>query len=690
MAFVTVGPIQPSLCPNSAPKCGHRRSMRMALTTNPKREEMNSTPVYYIGKAPEKRRGRLRVDFSERFQDSNVDDDIESAAAAMEAAAAAANRKYQWSSGGYTQLSRSISVWSFIARLLTANWIDQRSWTYLSGKTDEKRKKRLRGLAAWARSQILDLGPTFIKLGQLASTRADVLPREVTEELRGEATAGTTFVCLSALTRLLVLQDRVPPFPWSAAEKILEEQYGRPVAQVFRFLDKTPLAAASLGQVHRATLFSGEDVVVKIQRPGLQRLFELDLNAMRDVAQYLQKSKKYGGNGRDWVGIYEETQRVLYEEIDYVRECESAIRFGENFASIDYVRVPRAYPDYTTRTVLCLQYLPGIRISDRETLERAGLNLTQIAENVARAYLLQILEFCFFTADPHSGNFSVGPGNVINFYDFGMMVALSPDIKKRLVDILAGVVDRDADVVMNALVQLDALVLPADPLPVRRSIQFFLNALGSRPSRDQTVAAIGEDLYVTAYDRPFRLPAQSIFLLRALSTLEGLNKSLDPEFQFSSVALPFADELLGARRADFSPQGIIRSVATSLVTGRSNAVTDGLRKQAVDAGVGALKANARLDRIDKTLARLERGDLKVRSRSTEAERLLRKQYMLTESSNFLLSSGATALAATQLYVSGNLEPAVAMAILSVSLGFAFIRKASKLKKNVFEVDDSEN
>lgn len=484
----------------------------------------------------------------------------------------------------------------------------------------------------------------------------------------------------------------MPPFPWAAAKKILEEQYGRPVGEVFSFFDKTPLAAASLGQVHRATLFTGEDVVVKIQRPGLQRLFNLDLDAMRGVAQYLQKSKKYGGNGRDWVGIYEETRRVLYEEIDYVREGESAMRFRQNFldSGVDYVRVPRAYPEYTTRTVLCLQYLPGIRISDKEMLLRAGLNLPQIAENVARAYLMQILDFSFFTADPHSGNFSVGPGNVINFYDFGMMASLSPDIKERLVDILAGVVDRDADVVMNALVGLGALVLPPDPVPVRRSIQFFLDALGSRPTREQTVAAIGDDLYATAYDRPFRLPAQSIFLLRALSTLEGLNKSLDPNFQFSSVALPFADDLLGERREDFTPRGVLRSVATSLVTGRSNAVTDGLRKQAVDAGVGALKANSRLDRIDKTLARLERGDLKVRSRSTEAERLLRKQYMLTESSNFLLSAGATALAATQLYISGNLEPAAAMALFSAGLGFAFMRQTTKIKKGMFEASDKND
>lgn len=156
----------------------------MALVTKQTNEE-NSTPALYVGKAPVKRKGRLRVDFSERFRETSAESEA-AAAAAAEVAAAAANRRYQWSNGGYTELSRSIAVWTFIFRLLSANWLDQRSWTYLQGKTEEHRNARLRGLAAWARTQILDLGPTFIKLGQLASTRADVLPKEVTEELRGE------------------------------------------------------------------------------------------------------------------------------------------------------------------------------------------------------------------------------------------------------------------------------------------------------------------------------------------------------------------------------------------------------------------------------------------------------------------------------------------------------------------------
>ena len=504
----------------------------------------------------------------------------------------------------------------------------------------------------------------MIKVGQLASTRADILPAEV-------------------IAQLSFLQDRVPAFSWRVAESILREEYGRPVEDVFAYFEKVPLAAASLGQVHRAVLPTGEHVVVKIQRPGLERLFDLDLWALKVVAQYLQKSKKYGGNGRDWVAIYEECAKVLYEEIDYLREAESCQRFGDNFrnAGVDYVKVPLVYKEYTTKNVLCLQYLPGIKISDVNTLQKAGLDTKLIADRAANAFILQVLEFAFFSSDPHPGNCAVGANESIIFYDFGMMGSLNPNVKERLIDILAGVIDRNADLVMNALVDLEALVLPPDPTPVRRSIQFFLDSVGNRPSRDQTVAAIGDDLYATAYDKPFRLPAASIFLLRAFSTLEGLAKGLDPDFKFSEVALPYADTILKDRTGGIdSPEKAVRALATSLITGRQDEVSKELTKRVIGAGSGAVKAVSRIEKIEKTLSQLERGDLKLRARSTETEKLLRKQYSLTESSNYLLSTGTTALAATQLYATGNIEPAAAMAAFSAALGFMFVRKQAKLNK----------
>ena len=621
--------------------------------SSPHKLDQSQAALPYVGIAPPNRPGRLRLNYAERYlpEKSTAPPPLET------------RRETAWQRGN--TVSRSLAIWSFIGRLLATNWVHGQSWSYLPGKkTDEALEKRRRKLAAYAREAILRLGPTMIKVGQLASTRADILPREVVEELS-------------------LLQDRVPAFSWKTAEKLLEEQYGRPVSEVFAYFEKTPLAAASLGQVHRAVLFSGENVVVKIQRPQLKRLFDLDLDALRVVAFYLQKSKKYGGNGRDWIGIYEECAKVLYEEIDYIREANSCTRFGDNFrkAGVSYVKVPRAYMEYTTETVLCLQYLPGIKISDVETLSRAGLDLQLVADRIANAFIRQVLDFAFFSSDPHPGNCAVGADNTIIFYDFGMMGELNPRIKDRLIDILKGVLDKDADLVMQALVDLDALVLPPDPAPVRRAIQFFLDSVGSRPNRDQTVSAIGDDLYATAYDKPFRLPAASIFLIRAFSTLEGLAKVLDPDFKFSEVALPYADDLLKERTGGIdSPQSAVRALAGSLITGRSDSVSQELQKLVVGAGTDAVKAVSRIEKIEKTLTQLERGDIKLRSRSTETEKLLRKQYSLTESSNYLVSTGTTALAATQLYASGNVEPAAIMAAFSAALGLMFLRKQAKLNK----------
>ncbi|KAI0565982.1 UbiB [Gracilaria domingensis] len=611
-------------------------------------------PDSYIGTPAPERHGTLRLDYAQRFLLS----DEPPAPPPLET-----RRSTAWQRGNY--VSRSVAIWSFIGRILFQNWLDSKPATYwMFKRTDAAVRERRRRLAAYSREQILRLGPTLIKVGQLASTRADILPPEVISELSS-------------------LQDRVPAFSWNTAERLLKEQYGKELSDVFAFFDKTPIAAASLGQVYRARLFTGEQVVVKVQRPNLNRLFDLDLNALKVVAKYLQKSKTYGGNGRDWVAIADEVAKVLYEEIDYVREANSCQRFRDNFknAGISYVKVPKVYMQYTTRTVLCLQYLPGIKVTDKGTLERAGLDLPLVANRLGDAFIRQVLDFAFFSSDPHPGNCAIGANETIIFYDFGMMGELNPRIKERLIDILRGVIDKDAQVVMDALVDLDALVLPSDPSPVRRSIQFFLDSIGSRPNREQTVAAIGDDLYATAYDKPFRLPAASIFLLRAFSTLEALAKSLDDDFKFSEVARPYADEILQEKTGGInSPQQLFRSLVASLITGRQDSLSKELTKRVVGAGTDAVRAASRIEKIEKTLVQLERGDIKLRSRSTETEKLLRKQYSLTESSNYLLSTGTTALAATQLYAAGSLEPAVGMAIFSAVLGLTYLRKQAKLNR----------
>jgi predicted unusual protein kinase regulating ubiquinone biosynthesis (AarF/ABC1/UbiB family) len=351
---------------------------RMVLADKPR----NSVPRY-VGTPRTERRGRLRLDFTRYAEPGseprapvplNADD-------------------YRWASGGYNKVTRTAAVWSFVGRLLAANWINGKRWSYwMFDKSEDRVRQRRRALAAFARESILNFGPTLIKVGQLASARSDVFPAEVIEELSA-------------------LQDRVPGFSWRVAEEILREQYGKPVDEVFTYFEKDPIAAASLGQVHRAGLRSGEDVVVKIQRPSLKHLFDLDLDALHTVAVYLQKSKEYGGNTRDWVGIYEECRKVLYEEIDYIREANNCEQFRENFKDYPHVRIPKAYLDYTTTTVLCLQYVPGINIRDRDAMVRAGINPKLVARRSGTILLKQILDYALFTADPHSGNVAVSPQN---------------------------------------------------------------------------------------------------------------------------------------------------------------------------------------------------------------------------------------------------------------------------------------
>ncbi|MEN9264386.1 MAG: AarF/ABC1/UbiB kinase family protein, partial [Gloeomargarita sp. GMQP_bins_44] len=411
-------------------------------------------------------------------------------------------RQYRWNREHYSRWRRTVDIWLFVLRFLAAQWWYEKSWSYPGGPTPEKRAARRRRIAVWVRESLLDLGPTFIKVGQLFSTRADIFPAEYVEELAQ-------------------LQDQVPAFGMDQVAKIIETDLGKPIEKLFLHFEPTPLAAASLGQVHRAELPTGEQVVVKVQRPGLRQLFQIDLAILKDIARYFQNHPKWGP-GRDWLGIYEECRRILYEEIDYLNEGRNADEFRRNFRGVDWVKVPRVYWRYCSLRVLTLEYLPGIKISHYSALEAAGLDRKRLAELNARAYLEQVLNHGFFHADPHPGNIAVDPDGSLIFYDFGMMGRIHPRTKEKLVQTLMSIVNRDAEGVIQALVDLKALVPQGDMGPVRRSLQYILDNLLDKPLELQSVAAISEDLYALAYDQPFRFPATFTFVLRAFSTLEGV------------------------------------------------------------------------------------------------------------------------------------------------------------------------
>nr|WP_316435619.1 AarF/ABC1/UbiB kinase family protein [Leptolyngbya sp. NK1-12] len=553
------------------------------------------------------------------------------------------DKSYRWNRENYSRQRRYIDIWAFVLKLMAAQWAYNKAWTYPNGLTEDSQAQRRRKLAVWIRETLLDLGPTFIKVGQMFSTRADLFPIEYVEELSK-------------------LQDKVPAFSYEQVERIIEQDFGRTIPELYRSFDPIPLAAASLGQVHRAQLHSGAEVVVKVQRPGLKKLFTIDLQILKGIARYFQNHPRWG-RGRDWIGIYEECCRILWEEIEYLNEGRNADTFRRNFKDEDWVRVPRVYWRYSSPRALTLEYLPGIKISHYEALEAAGLDRKNLAKLGAQAYLQQLLNDGFFHADPHPGNIAVSPDGSLIFYDFGMMGRVQPVTREKLMDLFFGIAQKDSEQVVASLVDLGALAPANDMGPVRRSVQYMLDHFMDKPFEEQSVAAISDDLYEIAFDQPFRFPATFTFVMRAFSTLEGVGKGLDPEFNFMEVARPFAMQLM------------------TNGNGSRNSISEGLLgeigRQAAQVSTTALGLPRR---IEDTLDKLERGDIRVRVRSTETDRVLRRISGVNMGTNYTLLIGAFTLSATILLVNQYIWLAILAAIAALISAIAFIRLLIRLDR----------
>ena len=549
-------------------------------------------------------------------------------------------KAYRWNRDNYSRHRRFVDIWSFVLTLMTGLWLDTKPWSYQGGMTEEKRAARRKTQAVWIRDTLLDLGPTFIKVGQLFSTRADLFPTEYVEELAK-------------------LQDRVPAFNYEQVEGIVKQDLGKAVTELFRSFDPIPLAAASLGQVHKAQLHSGEEVVVKVQRPGLRKLFTIDLQILKGIARYFQSHPDWG-RGRDWMGIHEECCRILWEEIDYINEGSNADTFRRNFRTDTWVKVPRVYWRYTSPRVLTLEYLPGIKISHYEAIEAAGLDRKLLAQLGAKAYLQQLLNDGFFHADPHPGNIAVSGEGALIFYDFGMMGRIKSNVREQLMETLFGITQKNADRVVTSLVALGALSPVEDMGPVRRSIQYMLDYFMDKPFEEQSVGEISDDLYEIAYDQPFRFPATFTFVMRAFSTLEGVGKGLDPEFNFMEVAKPFALQIM-----------------TDGNGSNGNSFLNELGRQAAQVSSTALGLPGR---IEDTIEKLERGDLRLRVRSIESDRILRRMSSIQLGTTYALLISAFTLSATILLVNDKVGLAVVVALIAVAMAFILIRLLRRLDR----------
>lgn len=550
------------------------------------------------------------------------------------------DNSYRWNRDNYSRNRRFFDIWSFVLSLMTGFWLNKKSWSYRGGVTEEKRKARRIEQAVWIRNTLLELGPTFIKVGQLFSTRADLFPSEYVDELAK-------------------LQDKVPAFSYEQTKAIIEQELGKTLPELFQSFDQIPIAAASLGQVHKATLHSGEIVAIKVQRPGLKKLFEIDLTILKTITRYFQSHPEWG-RGRDWLGIYDECCRILWEEIEYLNEGRNADTFRRNFRDHNWVKVPRVYWRYTSPRVLTLEYVPGIKISHYEALEAAGLDRKLLARQGAESYLRQLLNHGFFHADPHPGNLAVSPDGSLIFYDFGMMGQIRTGVREQLMKTLFGIAQKDANQVVTSLVELGAIAPTDDMGPVRRSIQYMLDHFMDKPFENQSVSAISEDLYEIAYDQPFRFPATFTFVMRAFSTLEGVGKGLDPEFSFMEVAKPFAMEIM-----------------TNGNGSQGNTFLNELGRQAAQVSTTALGLPRRLE---DTLDKLERGDLRMRVRSIETERLMRRQSNIALATIYALVASTLTLSATLLLINHYLWLAAIAATVAGALGFVLIKTIVQLDR----------
>ncbi|MDB9322290.1 AarF/ABC1/UbiB kinase family protein [Nodularia spumigena CS-591/04] len=550
------------------------------------------------------------------------------------------HQAYRWNQENYSSRRRFVDIWSFVLTLMFKLWRYNKSWSYPGGVTEVKQVARRKAQAVWIRNTLLELGPTFIKVGQLFSTRADIFPGEYVEELAK-------------------LQDKVPAFSYEQVEASIEEELGKKIPELFQNFERIPLAAASLGQVHKAVLHTGESVVVKIQRPGLKKLFEIDLQILKGITRYFQNHPKWG-RGRDWLGIYEECCRILWEEIDYLNEGRNADTFRRNFRGYEWVKVPRVYWRYASPKILTLEYVPGIKISQYEALEAAGLDRKLLARLGAQAYLLQLLNNGFFHADPHPGNIAVSPNGDLIFYDFGMMGQIQSNVREGLMETLFGIAQKDGDRVVRSLIDLGAIAPTEDMGPVRRSVQYMLDHFMDQPFENQSVAAISDDLYELAYNQPFRFPATFTFVMRAFSTLEGVGKGLDPDFNFMEVAQPYAMQLI-----------------TDMNGPDNNSFINELSRQAVQVSTTAFGLPRRLE---DTLEKLERGDMRVRVRSIETERLLRRQSNIQLGTTYALIISGFTLSATILLVNGYVWLAVLAGLIAAALSVILIRLLSRLDR----------
>lgn len=417
-----------------------------------------------------------------------------------------------------------------------------------------------------------ELGVTFTKLGQMASTRADLVPAEF-------------------VTELAKLQDAAPPVPLDAVRRTISEELGRPVEQCFPRFDPQPLASASIGQVHAAWLPDGTPVVVKVRRPGVVEEVERDLEILDRLALWAQAHTAFGRD-HDLLPIVAEFAFTLRNELDYVREGRNAERFAQAFADDPSVWIPGVHWSHTTPRLLTLDRVGGLKVSDREGLERLGIPRRTVAENAVRMFLRQLLELGVFHADPHAGNYFVQPDGSIAVVDFGMVGRVSEPVRGHLLRAGLAALEQDPESLAEELFALGVAGRRADRAAFVRDLDHLIGRYQGRSVGELSAAAVTRELSGIAFRHRLQLPGELAMLMRVVTMSEGLGLMLDPDFRYLEFASPIIKKHWQGTRS-------LRSGVTRL--GRAAA-------DAADLGLELPRRAGRL------LGRLERGEMELNVR----------------------------------------------------------------------------
>jgi predicted unusual protein kinase regulating ubiquinone biosynthesis (AarF/ABC1/UbiB family) len=395
-------------------------------------------------------------------------------------------------------------------------------WRWLDQRTGQERaNERLR--AVQLRELLTDLGPAYIKIGQALSTRPDLVPPVYLEELTK-------------------LQDQLPPFSNEIAYQFIEEELGQPPAELYAELSEQPIAAASLGQVYKGKLKTGEIVAVKVQRPGLAESITLDIYVLRSLASWVQN--RFKGIRSDLPGILDEFAGRLFEETDYTQEGKNAERFASLYCSLPDVYVPKIYWPYTNRRVLTMEWITGTKLNQPEVIQSQGVDASYLIDVGIQCSLRQLLEHGFFHADPHPGNLLAMPNGKLAYLDFGMMSEIRPDQRYGLINALVHIVNREFDGLASDYVHLGFLAPEVDLTPIVPALAtVFNNAMGASVA-ELNIQRIFEQLSEIMYDYPFRVPAYYALIVRSLLTMEGIAMSVDPNFKVLSAAYPYVAKRL--------------------------------------------------------------------------------------------------------------------------------------------------